>query len=584
MGRRRSARTQGLPPPSPSNTPQIDFLTEKNVTIRTNDTSPSSHRSATNADDERSYNNNFSDDLLSFTDYNYDFSSNDNNSSDNLLSLASSQPSETPQPITKTVPNSKNNNTNDAIIEQLQHTITLLHQRLGLLESTNNVNLNPPTPTKPSPPMTPQNPSAPIQHIESNKSGVIKSQQPIRQQIDPPDMDYVIKPPSLKSTSGQKTIPSQDNTTNVKAPDPPEEYFDRFPTSAAIPAIAVATVTSHSISSSKQSQATPAPISQPTQSFHDIFSPPPPVALPPPTPAVVYSKDTKLSFTVYKSSSDYSHWKALCLLEACNNTKYHNIARKINGKFHFNNEMSDDDSTALYLATMKSLGSNAYNIISIEDTERADGIQLWKELDEYFNEKEDSILLKHDIKKNFESLTRQSNETIDNYRVKFEKHLYLMRINSISIPSHLELVYQFLNNMKVIKVFDDIKMKIDTEDSFFRNLSWKQLCTKSKKQIRLYMKIHPGTDVLQQEKKREPKQPKPKPTYPQKERDRNENLDYKTTLDLDKLNQIKSLLKRANNPKYELHNLYTKHEFTCPIHSDTMHPLLGCTLLSSSVF
>jgi 5-formyltetrahydrofolate cyclo-ligase len=70
--------------------------------------------------------------------------------------------------------------------------------------------------------------------------------------------------------------------------------------------------------------------------------------------------------------------------------------------------------------------------------------------------------------------------------------------------------------MKVTKVFDDIIMQIDTEDKFFRNLTWKQLCTKSKKQIKLYMKIHPDSNVLGTPPKQQPKKqtPVPKPNKP----------------------------------------------------------------------
>jgi hypothetical protein len=212
-------------------------------------------------------------------------------------------------------------------------------------------------------------------------------------------------------------------------------------------------------------------------------------------PTIMYAKETKLTFSTYKPSIDYSHWKALCLLEAANNPTYNNIAIKQGTKYTLNHSMSDKDSSTLYLSTMKALGTHAFNIISITDTESANGVELWTAMDEHFNEKEDSFLLKHEIKCNFQKLRRNPTETIDNYRIRFEKQLHLMTINAIALPSRLELVFQFLTHMNIKKVFDDIIMKMDSDDSFFSNMSWKQLSQKSARQIKLYQKIHPDQEV-----------------------------------------------------------------------------------------
>ena len=64
----------------------------------------------------------------------------------------------------------------------------------------------------------------------------------------------------------------------------------------------------------------------------------------------------------------------------------------------------------------------------------------------------------------------------------------------MALPSQLELNFQFIHNMKVKKVFDDIILKMDTDNTFFGNLTWKQLSIKAKKQIKVYLKIHPGQD------------------------------------------------------------------------------------------
>ena len=456
MGRRRSARTQGLPPSPSSNTPQIDLLTDNDVTLWSNNTSPSSNKaSPTNTDIQSEIINNRTDGLLSFADY-YD-RSNEDNSSDNLLSLTNSHQSHSSWPHDPHATHSPNHHPNTAAendtIQSLHQTIKLLTERLGRLESNTTTSYDNVTPTKPSPSSTPSIPSAPIQPNESNTIETT----PARHQIDPPSMVAEFPTSLTQFATIASTTPSLTITQRVMAPDPPEDsYIPPFSSSIPIPTATVAMISSQSTSSMKQVPAMST--SLPTTPVYTI-PPPLPTA---PTPTIVYSKDTKLSFTTYKQSTDYSHWKALCLLEAQNNSKYTNITTKSFNKFVINPSMTDEESTALYLATMKALGSHAFNIISIEDTEEADGVQLWTSLDEYFDETEDSTLLKHDIKKAFENLFRDSNETVDNYRVRFEKHLHLLKLNKIMIPSHLELVFQFLNNMKVTKVFDDIIMQIDS--------------------------------------------------------------------------------------------------------------------------
>ena len=175
MGRRRSARTQGLPPPSPSNTPQIDFLTDNNYTVRSNDTSPSSKSIQSETDRRSEITSNHTDDLLSFAEY-YN-ASNEESSSDNLLSMTNSQQSHTSWPnYTQTTTNAghkPNNPKQDQSIEQLQQTIKMLNDRLGMLEATSAPkSINDNTPVKPSPPPTLPKPSAPIQTIESKNSGL----------------------------------------------------------------------------------------------------------------------------------------------------------------------------------------------------------------------------------------------------------------------------------------------------------------------------------------------------------------------------------------------------------------------------
>ena len=447
-GRRRSARKQGLSPRSSPTPPQVDLLIDNNQLLR----SQSSPTNTTNNDQTMDIFHNHNDDLLSFGS-DADNEDNDIGSSDNFLSSGSSSPhfQQWPnyQPNTNIASmanrinhHQSSSSTTDNTIAQLQQTIALLNNRLGMLESTNstlNDTVLTPTPK--------QDPTTTMQHggLETTITN-----HPSKE--DPPESPSM-HPTSIHTDSHDANTSISDielvvTPTRHTAPDPPEDVImpvhTHLPTTTTIPIASYAIVEPTKLppsvttvsGSPLQSILSPTPASS---SF--IPSPPPTPAqvlplptITPPQP-VVYSKDTRLSFTIYKPTTDYSHWKALCLLEAHNNNTYANITIRQDRKYIINKNMNDKESAALYLATMKAMGTHAYNIISIDDTEEADGVALWTLLDEHFDEKEDSFLLKHDIKQTFYKLTRESNETIDNYRIKFEKQLHLMKINSIALPS-----------------------------------------------------------------------------------------------------------------------------------------------------
>ena len=272
-----------------------------------------------------------------------------------------------------------------------------------------------------------------------------------------------------------------------------------------------------------------------------------------------------------------------------NNNTFTNITTRQGNKYILNDSMTEKESSALYLATMKALGSHAYDIISIDNTESANGPHLWTLLDEHFNEREDSFLLKHDIKDKFLSLKREPNESIEQYRIKFEKQLHILSVNSISLPSRLELVYQFLHNMQIKRVFDDIIMKMDIDDTFFRNLNWKQLSTKSNRQIKLYTKIHPNHDPYGKRPKEKQKPHTPSPSTPLKKKTPPPSIKdkahvpdtpFQSTIVQDEVNKVRDLLKNSSNPKYDLHELHTKYPASCPFHNSKTHPLMNCNLLA----
>lgn len=99
---------------------------------------------------------------------------------------------------------------------------------------------------------------------------------------------------------------------------------------------------------------------------------------------------SKVQFSTYKPATNYSNGKAHCLvLEAHNNTMNANIAVREGRKYLLNDNMTDQELTALYLATIRALGTHVYSNISIANAEEADGLELWSLLDKQFDEKEE---------------------------------------------------------------------------------------------------------------------------------------------------------------------------------------------------
>jgi deoxyuridine 5'-triphosphate nucleotidohydrolase len=594
QGRRRSARNLGLPPSSSPPHTQIDLLTDdhhqpSNSNEATNAATPTSNNSTQRSNAE-SY------DLLSFDPIDQQESDDHTNSSHFLSSTSSPlydnfwhRPHQNytyPPPNWTPTPH-QNTNLNPTIIE-LQNTIRLLNNRLGMLESTppplhiTSVEASaqlPPTPTinlSPAPPIT--------------KIAKLPQQQEPTKKQDPPDSTSIVA-----STPDNTLTPSN---SNQNAPDPPDDepvVTATIPKAKAIPVLATITTDAMALKTpyTAPTITTPDPtITQTSTTPHSTNNTTQSI----PTPSlqnVIYTKEHKLTLSTYKPSMDYSHWKALCLLEAANNSTFKNIVTKYGNKYILNQYMTDHESSTLYLATMKALGSHAFNIISITDTETADGLELWSTMDDHFNEREESFLLKHDIKCKFLTLSRNPTEAIDNYRIRFEKQLHLMTINNIAMPSRLELVFQFLNQMKIKRVFDEIIMKMDTDTSFFSGLNWKQLSQKSSKQIQLYQKIHPNVDVFNTKprnptKPTNPKPPPPnKPDQSKKKKYNNQHQDSpspespmpKAAVHQAEVDKIRNILKTETNPKYQLHCLHVEHPHNCPIHNGKPHPLLSCTIL-----
>jgi hypothetical protein len=313
---------------------------------------------------------------------------------------------------------------------------------------------------------------------------------------DPPSSEEHINTTTIANANNSQTTSSRPSK-----PDPPEDSYLPFATTPkATPIIAHATVpdpylkTSFSLPPSKLPPSrsstfnppTPTiPVHIPTPPDSPILEQAPPQTIPsstPVPPTIIYPKDIKLTLSSYKQGHNYLKWKRLCLVEISCNTKYTDIVTTSNNELHFNEDMSIASSRALFLATTKALGSLVDNYVSSSDIGLANGFTLWKTLDQSEINKESTLVQRQSLIRNFATITKHRNETIEQYTTRFETKLDELRIKNLTTPSEPELVCQYISSLKLNKIFGDTLRKFD-EATWYQNQSWIQIMIWCKNEI-----------------------------------------------------------------------------------------------------
>ena len=172
---------------------------------------------------------------------------------------------------------------------------------------------------------------------------------------------------------------------------------------------------------------TPVPVSPP------ISETPLPQPIPlPPTIIVKTQKDpTPLSFKSFKKDNSYSDFKTACLIRANTDTYFSNLVTKNDkGRLIWNKDSTEKESQTLHLATTTSMGVNATNLIDRSDHSPC-GIALWNTLDKHFLKSYTSLALKDKLKKEYEQIRKDSNESYSKYVSRVESKIEQLEYNEI---------------------------------------------------------------------------------------------------------------------------------------------------------
>jgi hypothetical protein len=186
---------------------------------------------------------------------------------------------------------------------------------------------------------------------------------------------------------------------------------------------------------------------------------------PPNQPTIIVQAPTqapRLVIDSYKKSIGYPHFKKMTLLNLSTDDHYSDIVRTNKaGELSINPHMSQKLSKLMYCATLKALGSNASEIINTTINTAPDAVALWSKLDSHFIQTASSHVLKMKIRREYEQMQRESNESFNTYVTKFENILETMRHNNIEAGSSADIAYRYLESLALPSVFNDILMNLD---------------------------------------------------------------------------------------------------------------------------
>jgi hypothetical protein len=252
-----------------------------------------------------------------------------------------------------------------------------------------------------------------------------------------------------------------------------------------------------------------------------------------------------LAFPSFKSSSDYNHWKQLCILKASKHPSSVNMTLKRGNKLIFNPGMSDELSSTLFLLTTDALGgAELVKLYGSIDIESANGLELWLVLDKTHMSLDLSAINKEMLSKEFNNLVREPNEMYQAFGIRFEKKKTHLIINKVPITTNPEqLALKLLLSLNEPIINQNICLNLNKHPEFFKGLTTAGIIEKASTYIKHYHiinKTKPSTP--QSSSKLTPKDTKPKEPAPDKPTDTKPKPSP-----LSEKDKIKKLLTQAND-------------------------------------
>jgi hypothetical protein len=554
------------------------------------------------------------------------------------LSYHSTQASDDPPDTfpTHSLPSTQHTSTNSNPL-QLQSLLQLLTTRLDNIEQTNNARMDSfenqllqSHSTFQSQLLQSQTSLAKI--IQSSLQPTAPTQPP--PSIPPPtkSIQPTSKPPPISSdppTSIPHSLPTRPKPTS---PDPPESIPPSYPLKSSHyttpnhrpPSKPNPTTHQHQQSSNLQPPSDIPPLNE--QQFYDTHSPSPPphprfqsthTTIPSPSPSqppqtiIVQAPSTtpKLIIDSYKPKNGYLYFKNITLLNLSADPNYSNTTTyDTTGHLIFNTNMPMAFSRSLFCATLKALGSHASEIVSTTSDVEADAIKLWTRLDHHFLRTTSSHILKTKLKKEFETLKKESSDSFSGYVSKFENALQQLKHNNISHGSSADIAYRFIESLSMPNIFNTILMSIDDDSTWALGHDLRRLAYKAEDHYLKHQQIYstpcpaPSPSPAPsnpQHRNRPPRNqhptpphptnPSPSPTHqprpsmpapsPPPSNPPNPRPPSAYIRNESEIQRIRALLQSPQDHTSTLHRLHQQYSSTCPLHSGAPHPIIDCAIL-----
>ena len=417
--------------------------------------------------------------------------------------------------------------------------------------------------------------------------------------------------------------------TRPASPPPPVSFLgspDVRSTTSSLgdPPASCETITSNNTASTTKSKPDPPEIITPTTQYKQkpIKTPeqlphPLPVTTPPISPPQLIShqptiivktvKDpSPLTFKSFKKDHSYSDFKTACLIRANTDTYYSNLVSKDDaGRLIWHANATEKESQILHLATTTAMGVSATNLIDRSDHSPC-GITLWTTLDKHYLKSYKSLVLRDKLKKEYETLKKDRNESYTKYVSRVESKIEQLEFNEIKAGPMAERAYRLIDGLNMPQVFGDILMKIENDESWHKNMTLRDVMQKAEDHHDLYVAIH--GEVTQARTPQVPRPPAPSPrspiprprtpippsprtpaptprqphggnpSPPQEEQVRNP---YNSGPNTDEKHRIKSHLAQQSNKLCAIFGLAREHQLQCPLHYDAQHSLIDCWLFEN---
>jgi deoxyuridine 5'-triphosphate nucleotidohydrolase len=220
------------------------------------------------------------------------------------------------------------------------------------------------------------------------------------------------------------------------------------------------------------------------------------------------SKEPKLYFQSFKPTLDYDNWKYMCILKTHKHTLHTKMTTKDDdGNIIFNPNMTDDESSTLFMLTMEALGTHA-DKMSI-GVQQANGIQLWNLLDRFNLDIDMDVTNQESLSKQFESLKRENNEDYDAFAIRFVKKMKQLRNNGVAVTTDKKrLAFKLLRGLNEQVINNKICMELGSKPEWYVNITIPEIASKAKRYMKHYESLHIGSPTCK------PSKPSPKPVYP----------------------------------------------------------------------